>query len=527
MRTTWLGAMVLLLSTVLAGPAAGASDPPDSRSTGAAADRYIVVLKDGADPDRAAARHAREQGTNPEKVYRHALRGYAGTMSAQAAARIARDSEVVSVERDQAVAAFAQELPTGVDRIAVPGVKDDVGSHLTIDGQDDLRVDADVAVIDTGIDDAHPDLNVVAGVDCTVKGRGPFSASCSDGLPGDGNGHGTHVAGTVAALDNGIGVVGVAPGVRLHAVKVLDDSGSGSIAGVVAGIDWVTARASTIDVANMSLGCECTSTALDDAISNSVAAGIVYAVAAGNADKDASTFSPANHPDVITVSALADFNGVAGGGATPTCRTDVDDTLADFSNFGSLVEIATPGVCILSTWTGGGYDTISGTSMASPHVAGAAALLTSQTKPTTKTGADAVRSTLVSEGNLGWTDDSGDGVQEPLLDVSDSAVFTPATTAGDGGGSTEPPVEESVSASFTYSCSKATCSFDGSSSTGESLTYAWEFGDGGTGSGATPSHTYSGAGSYTVTLTVSDGTVLDSAAQTITCTKRGKNVVCS
>ncbi|HZI98615.1 MAG TPA: S8 family serine peptidase, partial [Actinomycetales bacterium] len=266
MRTTWLGAMVLLLSTVLAGPAAGASDPPDSRSTGAAADRYIVVLKDGADPDRAAARHAREQGANPEKVYRHALRGYAGTMSALAAVRVARDPQVVSVERDQVVRAFEQTVPTGVDRIAAPGTKGDVGSHLTIDGKDDWRVDADVAVIDSGIDDTHPDLDVVAGVDCTIKGRGPFSApSCADGLPGDGNGHGTHVAGTVAALDNGIGVVGVAPGARLHAVKVLDDSGSGSIAGVVAGIDWVTARADIIDVANMSLGCECTSAALDAA----------------------------------------------------------------------------------------------------------------------------------------------------------------------------------------------------------------------------------------------------------------------
>ena len=526
MRKTWLGAVVLLLSTVLVGPA-GAADPPGSRAADPAAGRYIVVLQDGVDPDRVAARHAREQGTNPEKVYRHALRGYAGTMSAQAAARVARDPAVVSVERDQAVAAFAQELPTGVDRIAVPGVKDDVGNHLTIDGQDDLRVDADVAVIDSGIDDSHPDLNVVAGVDCTIKGKGPFSATCADGLPGDGNGHGTHVAGTVAALDNGIGVVGVAPGARLHAVKVLDDSGSGSIAGVVAGIDWVTARASTIDVANMSLGCECTSTALDDAISNSVAAGIVYAVAAGNADKDASTFSPANHPDVITVSAVADFNGVAGGGATPTCRTDVDDTLADFSNFGSLVEIAAPGVCILSTWTGGGYDTISGTSNASPHVAGAAALLTSQTKPTTKAGADAVRSTLVSEGNLDWTDDSGDGVQEPLLDVSDSAVFTPATTAGDGGGSTEPPVEETVTASFTYSCSKATCSFDGSSSTGEITDYSWAFGDGGEGTGVTTSYTYSTATSHVVTLTVSSETGLDTADQTITCISRGKNVICS
>jgi subtilisin family serine protease len=169
-------------------------------------------------------------------------------------------------------------------------------------------------------------------------------------------------------------VVGVAPGARLWAVKVLNDSGSGYISEIVAGIDWVTARASTIEVANMSLGCQCSSQALNDALTRSTNAGVVYVVAAGNSARDAATFSPANHPQVITVSAVADFNGTAGGGAGATCRADVDDTFADFSNFGSAVDLAAPGVCITSTWTGGGYATISGTSMATPHGSGAAAL---------------------------------------------------------------------------------------------------------------------------------------------------------
>jgi subtilisin family serine protease len=248
------------------------------------------------------------------------------------------------------------------------------------------------------------------------------------------------VAGTIGALDNGIGAVGVAPGARLWGVRVLGNNGSGYMSWIAAGIDWVTARASTIEVANMSLGCECTSQAMDDAITRSVDAGVVYVVAAGNSDKDASTFSPARHPDVITVSALADFNGEAGGGAAATCRADTDDTLADFSNWGPLVELAAPGVCIYSTHMNGGYATYSGTSMASPHVAGAAALLASGTgDPQNRSAVMAIRSTLVSAGNTNWIDDSGDLVKEPLLDVSNTAVFHPALVPSSSGGGGPPP----------------------------------------------------------------------------------------
>ncbi|MBW3621413.1 MAG: S8 family serine peptidase, partial [Actinobacteria bacterium] len=240
--------------------------------------------------------------------------------------------------------------------------------------------------------------------------------------------HGTHVAGTIAALDDGEGVVGVAPGARLWAVKVLDSSGSGSFSVIIAGVDYVTANAGEIDVANMSLGCKCTSTALDDALTTSVAAGVTYAISAGNSDADTKDFSPAGHDDVITVSALADFDGLAGGLGAPTCRTDQDDTLADFSNWGPDVDITAPGVCILSTYPleQGGYASISGTSMSSPHVAGAAALLyaSGMSDPAL------VKSTLQAEGNVGWTDDSPDGVTEKLLDVSDSTVFAPVP-AGD------------------------------------------------------------------------------------------------
>jgi len=216
--------------------------------------------------------------------------------------------------------------------------------------------------------------------------------NCSTGKSfSDGNGHGTHVAGTIGAVNNSAGVVGVAPGIPIYSVRVLNNTGSGSWSSVVCGIDWVTANASrfNIKVVNMSLGGAGTddgncghsnSDALHAAICNSVAAGVTYVVAAGNDNSNLSGFVPASYDETLAVTALADFNGQPGGGAPPTCRSDVDETPADFSNFAAIGSpdanhtIAAPGVCILSTWKGGGYNTISGTSMASPHAAGTAAL---------------------------------------------------------------------------------------------------------------------------------------------------------
>jgi subtilisin family serine protease len=229
----------------------------------------------------------------------------------------------------------------------------------------------------------HSDLNRVGGEDCSVDGKNTFS---------DDNGHGTHVAGIASAKDNAGGVVGTAPGARLWAVKVLDASRGGSFSDVICGVDWVTQNASTIEVANMSLGGVVGPGADDNncgnsnddplhrAICRSVAAGVTYVVAAGNSGGDASQEVPAAYNEVITVSALADFNGQPGGGAPSTCRQELDDDFAFFSNFGSDVDVGAPGVCIRSTWKGsarlpnGTYRTISGTSMASPHVAGAASL---------------------------------------------------------------------------------------------------------------------------------------------------------
>ncbi|HEV8647849.1 MAG TPA: S8 family serine peptidase [Actinomycetes bacterium] len=393
-----LGSVVaLLVAAVVWQPAAGAAP------TGG----YIVVLKGSVGSAAAvAAEQARTRGLVVGHVYSHALKGYSAVMSAADAQALRADPRVASVSQDRLVHVDAQVLPTGIDRV-------DGELSSTVSGNGAGSVNVDVAVIDTGIDTTHPDLDVAGGVNCST-GRS-FN---------DGNGHGSHVAGIIAAKDNDIGVVGVAPGARLWAVRVLNPAGSGSFASVICGVDWVTAHSDVIEVANMSLGGAGTEPAgsgcatgdpLHDAICNSVAAGVTYTVAAGNSADDAANHVPAAYDEVITVSALADFDGEPGGLAAPTCRADQDDTLADFSNFGADVDLIAPGVCILSTYRKGGYATLSGTSMASPHAGGAAALYKASHPAASPA---AVKRALQQAGNLGWNNvDDPDGVKEVLVNV--------------------------------------------------------------------------------------------------------------
>ena len=375
------------------------------------AGRFIVVLEDDVAVAGAAGAHARSVGVAVDDVYRSAIHGYSARMTQADAARLAQMPAVKSVQADTMVRTTAQTTPTGVDRANA-----DTSPTAAIDGTDE-RVNVDVAVIDTGVDLDHPDLNVYrpGAVDCSLGGLSPD----------DQNGHGTHVAGTIGALDNGAGVVGMTPGARIWPVKVLNATGAGTTSDVICGIDYVTAHADQIEVANMSLGGEgrddrnCGLTngdAQHQAICESVEAGVTYTVAAGNSSANAATTTPAAYNEVITVSALSDFNGRPGGGAAPTCRNDVDDTFANYSNYGRDVDVIAPGTCIRSTWMNGGYNTVSGTSMASPHVAGAAALYLAGHPAATPAQ---VRSALRAAGSNTWNDaDDPDSTKEPLLDVA-------------------------------------------------------------------------------------------------------------
>jgi subtilisin family serine protease len=363
---------------VSSGAAAGAAGQAP-QSEGRAASPYIVVLHDWvSDPGSVAAEHSRVQGAQVRFVYEHAIKGYAATISEQGLRGVQRDPRVDYVEADGVMRISApkwcsdpanaghpacagdgggedpapepdptcpasQALPWGVDKIDA-----DESSTLAGDCTDSVS-NVHVYVIDTGADAAHSDLNVVNHV------------NFAGGPNKDCHGHGTHVAGTIAAKDNTSDVVGVAPGAPITGVKVLSCSGSGSYSGVIRGIDWVTADAvnKTAAIANMSLGGGF-SQAVNDAVIGSADSGVVYSVAAGNSNADACNYSPASagtHPGVITVGA-----------------TTSSDTKASFSNYGTCVDIWAPGVSILSTRSGGGTTTMSGTSMAAPHVGGGAAL---------------------------------------------------------------------------------------------------------------------------------------------------------
>ena len=399
------------LAVVVAGLAA--APPVQADLTAGPSAGYVVTLQ----PGESVQVESSQRDIETERVYSHALRGFTARLTRGQVADLRRDPDVLAVEADVRVWASAQSVPTGLDRITAPDNPGLAPSSTTVDGVDD-RVDVDIAVIDSGTG-PHPDLNVVSRTNCAMQ------TSCTDGAGVDDNGHGTHVGGIAAALDNGFGVVGAAPGARLWSVKVLDAFGAGTLGGLVAGIDWVTARADIIDVANMSIQCNCQSTAIDTALARAKNAGVTVVVAAGNSSRDAGPFSISNSPNVISTSALADFDGVAGGLGAATCWADIDDTLAEYSNFGAVIDMVAPGSCIRSTYLSAGYAVLSGTSMASPQVAGAAALLAST--PAYAGNPTAIRSRLVADSNQNWIDDSGDGIVEPLLDVSDLVpVMVPA-----------------------------------------------------------------------------------------------------
>ena len=421
---------------------------PEHRSATDPTDRWIVVLKPGTDVNVAADRQGRRIGFATDRTYRNALRGYATTLDRTQVTALSHDPSVEMIVADEKIQTEAQSMPTGISRIGA-----NVSTVAKIDGVDE-RVDADVAIVDTGIASVA-DLNIAGGYNCSTPDRAAWR---------DVYGHGTHVAGTVGAIDNGSGVVGVAPGVRLWAVKILNDVGDGLLSWYVCGLDWIAAQHDPNDPTrplfesvNMSVAKygrddgNCGNTNKDilhQAICRLVASGVTVVAAAGNDAGSAAARVPAAYNEVITVSALADTDGKAGGLGGNRCFSwgtyDRDDTFADFSNYGSDIDLIAPGKCIWSTIPGG-YGYSSGTSMAAPHVTGAAALLKASRPALTPAE---VKEALQYLGNLDWqTATDPDPYHEKLLDASRigprgdfSVATTSAAAVGEAGGPARIPI---------------------------------------------------------------------------------------
>lgn len=369
------------------------TDLVESNQSAVIEGQYIVVLKEDAINGRmhlsgdysarkAAVKsavlsmfaNARLSEDMLSEVYGSSIYGFAAKLDEATVARLRKDPSVASIEPDRIImlappagkgpggggGSTGQVTPWGINRVG--GAADGTGKTAW--------------VIDSGIDLDHPDLNVDAS-----RGFNAFTSGKDGGSPDDGNGHGTHVAGTIAAKNNSVGVIGVAYNATVVPIKVLDSRGSGSYSGVIAGVDFVGANGKSGDVANMSLGGPI-SEALDRAVVNAAAKGVKFVLAAGNETDNANNHSPAraNGTNVYTISAMNSSDG-----------------WASFSNFGNPpVDYCAPGVSIQSTWKDGGYNTISGTSMAAPHAAGVLLLGNASTSGTVKGDPDGNADPIIS-----------------------------------------------------------------------------------------------------------------------------------
>ena len=449
-------------------------------TTGQQADRartvpghYIVVFRDTvADVPGLAYGLAAAHGSSPRFVYEHALKGFAAELPEQAVEALSHNPNVAYVEPDSVVWATATQSGAtwGLDRIDQPTLPLSGTYTYNYTG-----TGVTAYIIDTGILFTHNEFGGRAA---------PGYDAVDGGTAVDCNGHGTHVAGTVGGA-----TYGVAKGVDLVAVRVLDCGGSGTTSGVIAGVDWVTNHAATPAVANMSLGGGA-SLALDAAVKGSIAKGIGYAVAAGNGNwlgiaQNACNYSPARVSEAMTI-----------GATTNT------DTKASWSNYGDCVDWFAPGVNITSAWYTGSSatNTISGTSMATPHTAGVAALYLEA-----------------------YPEASPQQVRDALYAATTKTVVASSKTANNhllySLFSPAPPDNEPPVASFTYVATGLTVAFTDTStdSGGPVVGWSWAFGDGGTSTSQHPTHGYNTAGAYTVTLTVTDnGGATNSTSQEVT-----------
>ena len=380
-RLAGLAALSLALAACAdVGPRAATDDALPVQDAELVPGQYIVVLKASAPATQIMNALVPMPGVELRHVYAAALNGFAARLSPAALAELRANPNVAYIEQDQFIRVDATETGAtwGIDRIDQRALPLSTTYSWASTG-----AGVTAYIIDTGINATHNEFGGRASVAFDAVNDGRNGVDC--------NGHGTHVSGTVGGA-----TYGVAKGVQLRAVRVLDCAGSGTTSGVIAGIDWVTAHHASPSVANMSLGGGA-STALDNAVTASISSGVTYAIAAGNSNRNACNYSPARAATAITV------------GATTTT-----DGRASYSNYGSCLDIFAPGSGITSSWIGSNTatNTISGTSMATPHVAGVAALYL-QTHATASPAS--VRNALVANGTTGKVTSAGNGSPNVLL----------------------------------------------------------------------------------------------------------------
>lgn len=394
------------------------ADPGEVTSAeqgGTSAERYLVAFRDRVDdPLKTTLALADELGFRPTHVYRARFRGFAARLTSEAVTALRNDPAIDAIYADEVFTHSA--INDNVYRIG--GFRNATAKIDGIDGPNGSgeRVNADVAIVDGGVS-RHPDLNIAGGFDCTGN-NAPYH---------DDDGHGTHVAGIVGALDNGVGSVGVAPGARIYPVRVFvyDEA---TTAALVCAMETIADHTDLFEVANMSFrhyGADgsCKSDPFHQAICDVTNAGVTLVAAAGNDVDDAANWVPAAYNQVITVSAYVDSDGLPGG-LGPSTDRGRDDQFANFSNYGADVDIAAPGVQVISTWPSNlpsrislkGYNYLSGTSMAAPAVTGAVALL--MAKNGHLSPAEAKRQLLAAAIPAALPGDP-DGIHEPLLNVGD------------------------------------------------------------------------------------------------------------
>jgi subtilisin family serine protease len=471
------------------GSRSAAPSAPESRTIPG---QYIITFADSvSDVPGLAKKIANEFGSAPMFTYTSALKGFAAKLPERALNGLQHNPQIVSIEEDQQIEASDVQLSPpswGLDRIDQRLLPRDGAYEYANNG-----TGVTVYIIDTGIRPTHAEFagRVVGGFTAISDGRG--TADCA--------GHGTHVAGTVGGR-----TVGVAKGVTLVAVRVLDCTGNGTGSGVVAGLDWITRNRARPAAANMSLAGVNSST-LNAAVQSVMNAGITVAVAAGNYSADACAYSPANLSGAITVGATSTIFGATG----------IVDARDGYSNYGSCVDLFAPGTSIVSAWFTSDTATMlsSGTSMATPHVAGAAALYLSTHPSATPSE---VAQALKDGATPGILSNVGVGSPNLLLFTGFIGASVPSVTPPSSPAdtttppATNPAPDKSPTASFVVNCpgSRSKCTFDASGSIDDHgiVSFGWSFGDGTSTTAAgvkVTTHTFARIGTYSVQLTVVDG----------------------